>query len=285
MSGSKCGTRKQPGPAAHGRNCHEDHPDSGGLCPLQRKRRDRALRPYSHPKRGNLWRVTASCPRMAAERLRLLSLKRSPAGRFGGYDRETGHRLHRSRCPQMPGEAAFWAKFDFQPEGAQLGPPPHPGPDRRPVRAGFPRRPAHGPAAVHRRHLRQRRGYGVPVRALGCRRRAGCWALTSSPRPSPPPERHLAQKGFTAELHRDSHANLLQYVTPGTADAVMFNFGWLPGADHAVFSTAGSSIPALEAALDGPAPRRGAQRHPLQRAGHRLGRKAAASCSGRAPCP
>ena len=60
---------------------------------------------------------------------------------------------------------------------------------------------------------------------------------------------HLAQKGFTAELHRDSHANLLQYVTPGTADAVMFNFGWLPGADHAVFSTAHSSIPALQAAL------------------------------------
>ena len=60
---------------------------------------------------------------------------------------------------------------------------------------------------------------------------------------------HLAQKGFTAELHRDSHANLLQYVTPGTADVVMFNFGWLPGADHAVFSTAGSSIPALESAL------------------------------------
>ena len=29
----------------------------------------------------------------------------------------------------------------------------------------------------------------------------------------------------------------------------MFNFGWLPGADHSVFSTADSSIPALEAAL------------------------------------
>ena len=29
----------------------------------------------------------------------------------------------------------------------------------------------------------------------------------------------------------------------------MFNFGWLPGADHAVFSTAQSSIPALQAAL------------------------------------
>ena len=33
-------------------------------------------------------------------------------------------------------------------------------------------------------------------------------------------------------------------------DAVMFNFGWLPGADHTVFSHAESSIPALEAALD-----------------------------------
>ncbi len=48
----------------------------------------------------------------------------------------------------------------------------------------------------------------------------------------------------------DSHADLLQYVQPGTADAVMFNFGWLPGADHAVFSTAQSSIPALQAALE-----------------------------------
>ena len=46
-----------------------------------------------------------------------------------------------------------------------------------------------------------------------------------------------------------SHADLLQYVQPGTADAVMFNFGWLPGANHGVFSTAQSSIPALQAAL------------------------------------
>ena len=56
--------------------------------------------------------------------------------------------------------------------------------------------------------------------------------------------------GFAAELHCDSHANLLQYVQPGTVDAVMFNFGWLPGADHGVFSHAQSSIPALEAALE-----------------------------------
>ena len=30
---------------------------------------------------------------------------------------------------------------------------------------------------------------------------------------------------------------------------VVFNFGWLPGADHAVHSEAGTSIPAMEAAL------------------------------------
>ena len=47
----------------------------------------------------------------------------------------------------------------------------------------------------------------------------------------------------------DSHARLLDYVQPGTADGIMFNFGWLPGADHAVHSQAGTSIPALEAAL------------------------------------
>ena len=59
----------------------------------------------------------------------------------------------------------------------------------------------------------------------------------------------LEKQGLTAELICDSHANLLQYVLPGTADIVMFNFGWLPGASHSVFSTADSSIPALEAAL------------------------------------
>ncbi len=56
-----------------------------------------------------------------------------------------------------------------------------------------------------------------------------------------PPQRYT--------LVQDSHANLLQYVAPGQADAAVFNFGWLPGADHAVYSTAESSIPALESAL------------------------------------
>ena len=38
-------------------------------------------------------------------------------------------------------------------------------------------------------------------------------------------------------------------VAPGTADCVVFNFGWLPGADHTVHSAATTTLPALEAAL------------------------------------
>ena len=45
------------------------------------------------------------------------------------------------------------------------------------------------------------------------------------------------------------HARLGEVATPGTADCVLFNFGWLPGADHGVHSTAAGSIPALQAAL------------------------------------
>ena len=39
-------------------------------------------------------------------------------------------------------------------------------------------------------------------------------------------------------------------VLPTTADCVLFNFGWLPGAEHDVHSTADGSVPALRAALE-----------------------------------
>ena len=175
-------------------------------------------------------------------------LKRSPAGRFGGYDREQAT-VFTAPLPTDPGEAAFWAKFDFQPEGAQLGPPPHPRPDRRPVRAGFPRRPAARPRGC---------ASTPPAATAGIRRSCagsrlppagGCWALTFSPRPSPPPEPIWRKKALRQSFTATATQTCCNTLQPGTADAVMFNFGWLPGADHAVFSTAGSSIPALEAAL------------------------------------
>ena len=55
--------------------------------------------------------------------------------------------------------------------------------------------------------------------------------------------------GF-ARVVLDSHANMARYAAPGSVDCIVFNFGWLPGADHGVFSHAQSSIPALEAALE-----------------------------------
>lgn len=46
-----------------------------------------------------------------------------------------------------------------------------------------------------------------------------------------------------------SHADLLNYAAPGTADGIVFNFGWLPGAAHKVHSAAETTLPALQAAL------------------------------------
>ena len=47
----------------------------------------------------------------------------------------------------------------------------------------------------------------------------------------------------------DSHANLAAYVRENTLDAAVFNLGYLPGADHAVFTTPNISLPAIETAL------------------------------------
>ena len=46
-----------------------------------------------------------------------------------------------------------------------------------------------------------------------------------------------------------SHDQLLAHAAPGTVDAVCFNFGWLPGGDHGIFTTPVTSIPAIDAAL------------------------------------
>ncbi len=47
----------------------------------------------------------------------------------------------------------------------------------------------------------------------------------------------------------ESHANMADYAEPGTVSAITFNFGWLPGGDHNVFTRPGSSIAAIKAGL------------------------------------
>ena len=46
------------------------------------------------------------------------------------------------------------------------------------------------------------------------------------------------------------HAELAKLVEEGSADCVVFNFGYLPGADHSLFTTPKSSLPAVTAALE-----------------------------------
>lgn len=59
----------------------------------------------------------------------------------------------------------------------------------------------------------------------------------------------LSTEGLTAEVVLDSHANMAQYAAPESVDCIVFNFGRLPGGDPKIFTTAASSIPAIDAGL------------------------------------
>ena len=167
--------------------------------------------------------------------------------RFGGYDKETAT-VFTAPLPGDEGERAFWEKFGFRAEGAQLC--RRRTPDLTAVK--FVQDFLTSRLAEPKLLVDATCGNGGDTAFL-CRlagKEGRVLGFDTQPEAIASTERNLAAKGLSAELHCDSHANLLQYVTPGTADAVMFNFGWLPGADHNVFSHASSSIPALEAALD-----------------------------------
>jgi len=167
--------------------------------------------------------------------------------RFGGYDKETAT-VFTAPLPGDEGERAFWEKFGFRAEGAQLC--RRRTPDLTAVK--FVQDFLTSRLAEPKLLVDATCGNGGDTAFL-CRlagKGGRVLGFDIQPEAIASTERNLAAKGLSAELHCDSHANLLQYVTLGTADAVMFNFGWLPGADHNVFSHASSSIPALEAALD-----------------------------------
>ena len=53
-----------------------------------------------------------------------------------------------------------------------------------------------------------------------------------------------------ATLILDGHQNMLSYVPPESADAVMFNLGWLPGSAHGVTTQTETTLEAVTAALD-----------------------------------
>lgn len=167
--------------------------------------------------------------------------------RFGGYDKETAT-VFTAPLPAAPGEETFWAKFGFRAEAGQLC--RRRTPDLTAVKfvQDFLAARLQSPQLL----VDATCGNGGDTAFL-CRlagEKGRVLGFDIQPEAIASTQKNLAAQGLSAELHCDSHANLLQYVRPGTADVVMFNFGWLPGADHNVFSHADSSIPALEAALD-----------------------------------
>jgi SAM-dependent methyltransferase len=59
----------------------------------------------------------------------------------------------------------------------------------------------------------------------------------------------LAREGLTAQVIQDSHANMERYAAAESVDAVVFNFGRLPGGDPRVFTRAETSLAAVDAGL------------------------------------
>ena len=53
-----------------------------------------------------------------------------------------------------------------------------------------------------------------------------------------------------AELYLDGHEHMDRYAKPETVDAICFNFGYLPGGDHAVATSADTSVAAIKKGLE-----------------------------------
>ena len=168
---------------------------------------------------------------------------------LGGYDKENAT-VFTAPLPADAGELAFWAKFGFAAEGSGLC--RRRTPDLTAVKLVQDFLAAR--LADPRLCIDATCGNGGDTAFLcGLTAPAGrVLAFDVQPEAIRSTRARLEQADVPADRYSlicGSHADLLQYVQPGTADAVMFNFGWLPGADHGVFSTAQSSIPALQAAL------------------------------------
>lgn len=61
----------------------------------------------------------------------------------------------------------------------------------------------------------------------------------------------LGEAGYMerVRLIQDSHEYMEHYVQSGTVDGIMFNFGYLPRADHKISTRADTSLRAIEAGL------------------------------------
>lgn len=65
-------------------------------------------------------------------------------------------------------------------------------------------------------------------------------------------EQKIKELGYSdfCDTYCMSHSDIDKIAGRETADAIMFNFGWLPGGDHNIFTRSETSIPAIEKSLD-----------------------------------
>ena len=168
--------------------------------------------------------------------------------RFGGYDREAAT-VFTAPLPADEGEGLFWKKFGFVPEGGRLC--RRRTPDLTAVRLVQDYLAAHLPHAAL--CIDATCGNGGDTEFL-CRL-AGPegWVLglDIQARAVANTNGRLAAAGLgtIGRAVQADHADLAAYLPEGGIDAAVFNFGYLPGADHHRFSTPATSLPALEAAL------------------------------------
>ncbi len=58
------------------------------------------------------------------------------------------------------------------------------------------------------------------------------------------------EKVKNTQLILDCHSKMDLYAKKESADSIMFNFGWLPGGDHNIFSKSETSVLAIKKGLD-----------------------------------
>lgn len=60
----------------------------------------------------------------------------------------------------------------------------------------------------------------------------------------------LAENSISnVSVHLESHSRMDRYAEENSVDGIMFNFGWLPGGDHTIFSHKETSLAAVEKGL------------------------------------
>lgn len=164
----------------------------------------------------------------------------------GGYAQKS---LHKAETPQNQAACALLQKFGFRQQGSEW------------VRRREPDPTAVGLTHQFLQHLLQPGGFFVDATCGNggdteflCRlagEQGRVLALDLQQQAVENTNNRLQKAGLShiGKAIQLDHAMLHTLVEPMSVDGIVFNFGYLPGADHALFTTPKSSLPAVTAAL------------------------------------